>query len=248
MAVIPNVTVGGTNYRTVLGAPLIGGNVGAATVDVGQCSHGFAAYTFDPSGIDSSLNVTAKVLLKYSAGQLSRTSNNPGKFLPNPILPLSSGFVDDNVPKIIPNGTRSLLFFGIQGIGGYSYGSENNLVTVDWRGQTRQGRIYENSQFGNGFHSYPYYFTVFGFDLEDLKKVNDGTLQPDQVKPNAKWHFTLPYTQASTASGSEALTVMFDGVYAPSERTIFLSVRTKYSGAEDEGEAIIHGFRVRNAV
>lgn len=245
MAEIPNVSVGGVNYRTALGGPVIGGAVSLAVISNGNGSYGLASYVFDPSGIDTSAAVTANVLLKYADNQLWDTSN---EIFPNPIMPLSSAYPDDNSPKIIPKGTRSLLFVGEQGAGGRKYGTGNTVYTVTYNGSSYNYRIYDPNGADNGFHTYPYFYTVMGIDLADLKQVKDGLAAPDSVKPYTKWHITIPYTSADAENDSSPFGQMIDGVYSPSERTMFIAVRTKYTGFSDEGEIVMHGFRINNAV
>jgi hypothetical protein len=72
-----------------------------------------------------------------------------------------------------PNGSRSVLFIGRQGIGVFCYGTG-----------TECGDPVDESK---GTHAYPYIHQIWAYDALDLQAVKYGLLQPWEVQPYALW-------------------------------------------------------------
>lgn len=77
-----------------------------------------------------------------------------------------------------PACSRSVLFFGVHGIGPF------------WYGLPDQARDPENGTYGT--HSYPYVFRCWAYDAEQLAAVVAGQLQPWEPQPYGVWNLELP--------------------------------------------------------
>lgn len=76
----------------------------------------------------------------------------------------------------IPSGTRSLLYFGLNGTGTYCYGDGGV-----------GGECPDPLTSDKGQHAYPYNHQVWAYDLNDLAAVKAGTKKPWEVRPYATW-------------------------------------------------------------
>lgn len=145
MGAIPdNSTVGGFNWRTLLGGPVLTG--GAAMSIISRTSSGPAAFVFDPTGLDS-----------YSSPAISETNPiaaNPLVYYPLSHQTLGSGdnnsqmtdglptkYIDGkiafnlttNIRGVVwPKGSKSIIFLGTQGVGYYCYGLGTNDQRKVW--------------------------------------------------------------------------------------------------------------------
>ena len=117
-----------------------------------------------------------------------------------------SGYRDGGV---IPDGTRSILFFGSQGMGVFCYGI----------GGSSGGDCYDPVSSSHGLHGYPYQFRVMAFDLNDLSAVAAGTKQPWTVLPYAAW----PLSTGIVGVDGESNETAGGAVYGPVLRRIYFS-------------------------
>jgi hypothetical protein len=108
---------------------------------------------------------------------------------------------------VFPDGTRSVLFFGRQGIGPYCYGDASPV----------QGRTacLDPTDGAKGPHAYPYQFQVWAYDVLDLIAVRQGRKEPWQVMPYETWSFELPF-----APGSRVIRGV---TYDPATRRIYMA-------------------------
>jgi hypothetical protein len=81
---------------------------------------------------------------------------------------------------VFPEGARSVLFFGRQGIGPFCYGDAST-------GCVDPADPYK------GTHAYRYVYQVWAYDAQDLAAVKAGLRQPWNVTPYATWQLTLPF-------------------------------------------------------
>jgi hypothetical protein len=135
----------------------------------------------------------------------------------------------------IPNGTRSLLFFGSSGDGYGNYGSNN---------QTYSGQaIYDPANNAQSYHAYPYTGKIWAYDLADLAAVKAGTKGFNDVRPYAVMPFKLP--KSSTLTGLTPLGVTYD----PSTRRIYMAVvMADAPTGYGYGLSVVHVYEVTNAV
>ena len=103
---------------------------------------------------------------------------------------------------VFPEGTRSVLFFGKQGLGPYCYGE-----AVDCGDPAVTARRAE--------HAYPYASYVWAYDAIDLAAVKSGQRQPWEVKPYAVWTLDLPFNYPNARINGAA--------YDPQTGRIFVS-------------------------
>ena len=98
---------------------------------------------------------------------------------------------------VFPSHSRSVLFFGTQGIGGFCYGqgtSDPSLAGQPVPGSTGVIYCYDPDDSYKGTHAYPYTAMVWAYDANDLLAVKQGQKQPWEVKPYATWTLPLPFT------------------------------------------------------
>jgi hypothetical protein len=138
----------------------------------------------------------------------------------------------------IPNGTRSLLFFGGHGEGPISYGTPGaaNELTPGFK-------IYDPETSSKGYHSYPYTTKIWAYDLNDLIQVNNNIKTFDEIQPYAVWSVVLPGKDSYTAAGIQGVT------YDPSNRRIYISqqVVDNYRSSGNYGSVIVHAYECNNA-
>jgi hypothetical protein len=244
MCLIPSTTVGGVNYQTALGGKALTGTSGMATVATGPVSYSFGSAAFDPDQILTNNPVAAYPLVMYASQSLALSDGSGA--LPNPIFQLSQGYQADKCFQAIPFGTRSLLFGGIMGDGATLYGSNGGLVSggVTFRGVSGVScRVYDPNGGGSGFHSYPYRMKFYAFDLADMAQVKAGTKALDSMQPYARWDIVLPYS-----NGDEAVSNNAWCVYNSNDRILLIGRPVSYGSYTYEGDMVVHGYRVTNAV
>lgn len=133
---------------------------------------------------------------------------------------------------VIPNGTRSLLFFGGGSDGPYRYGPVNCLAT----GANEGPLLWDPANTSTGPHTYPYTFRIWAYDLAELAEVYNGTGGKtfNNVLPYGVFTFTLPEGSNGSITGA---------AYDPATRRIFIGL-----GNGPYGAARIHVYEVTNAV
>jgi hypothetical protein len=156
---------------------------------VSRTSLGPGLFTFDPSDIGIKDPIPTTPLLFYPGSHPTLGKYTPGPTDPNPNV-LFNGTMQVGA-VIQPVGTRSVLFFGVIGIGKYSYGQGTSDPALD--GTPVPG--YNNEVFycfdpvnhAKGDHAYPYPAYVWAYDALDLARVAAGTMQPWEPVPYATW-------------------------------------------------------------
>lgn len=146
----------------------------------------------------------------------------------------------DSMPRgmCIPNGTRSLLFFGGHGEGPISFGTPGNQneIGVGFK-------IYDPEGANKEYHSYPYSTKVWAYDINDLIQVKNNTKTFDQIQPYAVWTIRLPGKDSYTGGGIQGVT------YDPSSKRIYISqqVIDNYQGSGEYGTVIVHAYECTRA-
>ena len=135
---------------------------------------------------------------------------------------------------VLPEGTRSVLFFGRVGLGEFCYGvgtSERSQHGRPVPGSADDRYCYDPDDPEKGSHGYPYAAQVWAYDAEDLIAVARDQRRPWDVHPYAARTFSLPFDRGLMTVGGVA--------YDPAERRIFLSALL-----QDDFRPIIHVFRL----
>jgi hypothetical protein len=220
MAVVPR------RWRSRLGGPALTGN--CCIPIVSRTSFGPAALAFDPGRLGAASTVPARPLVYYPQEHPTigawDASWDPAKGV------LFNGATTIR-GIVFPRGTRSVLFFGTQGVGEFCYGEGTDRR--DLAGQpTPDGTTwcYDPDDSSKGTHAYPYVAEVWAYDAADLLAVRKHRRRPWRVKPYATWQLSLPF--GSPRIGGAA--------YDPSRGLIYVS--QQYG---DGTAPLIHVFRVR---
>ena len=129
---------------------------------------------------------------------------------------------------VFPQGTRSVLFFGRQGLGTICYGegtSDKALhgQLVDPVNEPDVNYCFDPADHNKGFHAWPYAHYVWAYDAVDLKRVRDGALAPWDLKPSSVFQLNLPL-DAPFGDAADAQSRRIGGAaYDPATGRIFLS-------------------------
>jgi hypothetical protein len=118
---------------------------------------------------------------------------------------------------VVVPGTQSVLFFGKKGLGAecYGTGAECGDPVDEYK----------------GYHSYPYAYYVWAYNLADLQAVKSGSKRPYDLRPYATWQLSLLFGSSNPS--------MRGAAFDPATNRIFLS-----TNVNSDGRAIIHVFTV----
>jgi hypothetical protein len=184
---------------------------------VSRTSLGPGLFSFDPDDIGKKDPVPTTPLLFYPGSHPTLGKYTPGPTDPNP-NPLFNGTMQ--VGGVIqPVGTRSVLFFGVIGVGKYTYGQGTGDPALDGTAVPGYNNevwySYDPVNPTKGDHAYPYPAWVWAYDALDLAKVAAGTLEPWEPKPYATWELDSDfYSWLPRLSGA---------TYDPDRQWIFVS-------------------------
>lgn len=156
-------------WQTLFGGPVLLGNCCLAIT--GIQSDGPAASVYNPSVANGSSTVPATLVLGYPYAHPLGTGWGTTSDLFNGTTHIRG--------IVFPPGTRSVLFFGRQGIGTFCYG----LPTT----------CNDPADDSKGTHAYPYVHQIWAYDANDLLAVKNGSKQSWQVQPYGVWQFSLPF-------------------------------------------------------
>jgi hypothetical protein len=146
---------------------------------VSRTSYGPAAFGFDPAALGSSAPAPVVPLVYYPAEHPLAAWDATSR--------LFNG-TSEVRGLVFPEGTRSLLFFGRQGVGAFCYGI----------GGTGAGAECEDPvDESHGTHAYPYQYQVWAYDALELRAVARGAADPWSVQPYATWEPALPFGEDS---------------------------------------------------
>lgn len=165
-------------WQSLFGGPALTGN--AALSIISCISSGPAATVFNPDHVGSQSPVNGSTIVYYPLSN----------YLVSGGVSTENSFAYGSSVKGIafPEGSRSVLFFGIQSLAdGYCYGPGTNdpdLHKVPTEGGTW---CYDLCGHSKGGHGYPYTHYVWAYDANALLEVKDGAKQPWEVQPYAVW-------------------------------------------------------------
>jgi hypothetical protein len=216
-------------WQAPFGGPVLNGQCCLAIV--GRTSSGPASFAIDPAQIGVTSPAPAAPLDYYpSTYPLSPWGSTSNLFNGTTMM----GGV------VMPNGTRSVLFFGRQGVGPFCYGEGTPIQSLDGtltsNGVTRY--CYDPLDLSKGTHGYPYIYQVWAYDANNLAAVRSGQLQPWSVKPYAVWQLNLPYGGFGAAC---ELAAAYDAVSG----RIFLSQTRSGADPIDGALPIVHVFKIQ---
>ncbi|MBI5501977.1 MAG: hypothetical protein HY907_17165 [Deltaproteobacteria bacterium] len=203
MAVVPE------RWRALLGGPCVTGQ--AAVPIISRSSQGPALFAFGPAELSEASEAAAIWLVGYpqehpTLGDWTNTT------MPNPAYNMGSTVKG----VVIPDGTRSVLFFGKTGLGipCYGLGTDDPSLAgtfdpdgVEW--------CYDPVTFDKGTHAYPYVAYVWAYDALDLAAASRGEVEPWDVVPYEMWELDLP--MINEAQGVQGAT------WDPARRRIFVT-------------------------
>jgi hypothetical protein len=133
-------------------------------------------------------------------------------------------------------GTRTVLYFGSNGLGEHCYGNgTGDQGLAGTKGADGEIYCYDPTSNSKGSHAYPYRYQIWAYDLNDFAAVRTGARQPWDVVPYAVWPLTLPTTEPSVRLGGVA--------YDAGRQTIYLS----QLGADAylySSQPVMHAFRI----
>ena len=193
-------------WRSTLGGPVLNGNCCLGVI--GRTSFGPAAFVMDPTQLGTTVPqpLRSNALVYYwTAHPLLETTPRPG------LIPYFGG--DDGCHNsstlfnctsqvrgvVFVPGTRSVLFFGRQGLGDFCYGA--GTLDKSLNGQPVPGEpdvvyCYDPADpMGKGTHGWPYAHYVWAYDATDFLNVGFGPGQtlPWDVRPYAVWTLNLKF-------------------------------------------------------
>jgi hypothetical protein len=198
-------------WQGALGGPAITGAAGMPII--AHSSVGPALASFDP---DRAGSTEPAYLLGYPYDKQLAYQYSSNETSQNPVWNATSQVRG----VVLPNGTRSVLFFGKHGLGSYCYGDG--------------AACGDPADSSKGTHGYPYAYQIWAYDALDLAAVRAGSKQPHQLKPYAVWNFDLPFQDVAGTRDLGGAT------YDPSTRRIYISQLRTYLRGCCEPEPLIH--------
>jgi hypothetical protein len=213
-------------WQTLLGGPALTGNCCISIIS--RTSYGPAAFVFNPDevGVVAPLPATPVVFYDETHPTLG-TWDHP--------LPANPPFaIATQVSGVaFPSGTRSVLFFGMTGVGVQCYGDGIPSGTnVDGVQCVDPDTAYK------GVHAYPYIYYVWAYDANELVAVKNGTTAAWAVAPYATWELVMPRLAGISA---------FEGIqgvgYDPATQRLYVAQR-KGDDSRVWGVSLIHVWHV----
>ena len=212
-------------WQAKLGGPAITGQ--CCIPIVWRTSSGPAAFAFDPAQVGQA-TASAAPLLYYPIDHATLGSWSDA----NPTY----GSTTEILGVAVIAGTRTVLYFGRNGMGKSCYGEGTADPSLD--GTTAPDGspyCYDPTNSYKAPHAYPYRYQVWAYDLNDLAAVKAGTKQPWDVVPYGVWPLNLPTPEP---------TVQLGGVGYDSQRQILYVSQLRADPAGYENRPVIHTFRV----
>jgi hypothetical protein len=153
-------------WRSLFGGPALTGNCCLSIIS--RTSYGPAVSVFNPEATGAS----ATSLVHYTSDHQTL-----GSYGASGIHPVFNG-TTRITGVVFPNGTASVLFFGMTGVGNYCYGEA--------------AECNDPSNNSKGEHAYPYKAYVWAYNANDLLAVKNGTRQPYSVTPYQTFELSEP--------------------------------------------------------
>ena len=222
MAEIPS------EWRSLLGGNALTGN--CCIPIISRTSFGPAAFAFDPAQLSGTPHRIPDVPLVYYPQDHTTVGAWNASWNPAHGVYFGGGTTIRGV--VFPAGSRSVLFFGTQGIGKFCYGEGTDKRSLNGK-PTPDGTIYcyDPDDSSKGTHAYPYKAEVWAYDAAGLAAVRAGRKRPWQVKPYATWSLHLPFRSGRVGGAA----------YDPARGLLYVS--QQYGDAADP---VIHVFTVRS--
>lgn len=179
----------------------------------GQCcipiasrtSWGPSAFAFDGSKIGQA-TVPAAALLYYDGV-------HPTLGLWDGATPSYGISTEIGGPVIVP-GTRTVLYFGRNGLGPACYGTGTaNQALHGIEVGDGSKYCYDPTDGSKGTHSFPYGYQAWAYDLNEFAAVNAGLKKPWEVKPYGLWPLKLPIANAAFRMGGVTIDMTSKRVY-----------------------------------
>ena len=212
-------------WQAKLGGPAITGQ--CCIPIVSRTSFGPAAFAFDPSQIGQP-KVPAIPLLYYPGDHATLgewSGSNP-----------SYGSTTEILGVAVVAGTRSVLYFGRNGLGPNCYGTGTPDKSLHGKTAPDGGPYcYDPTNGYKAPHAYPYRYQVWAYDLNDFAAVKAGKKKPWAVVPYGVWPLDLPTAESSTRLG---------GVGYDAQRQILYVSQMRADSPEAAARPLIHAFRV----
>lgn len=202
-----------SEWRPILGGSILSGN--CCVPIVSRTSFGPSAFAWNPSDFDKT-PIPATPLLYYDGAHptLGPWSGSNEVYGGTTVV---GGMV-------IPDGTRSLLYFGLNGTGTYCYGTGG-----------ARGECIDPLSSDKGQHAYPYKNQVWAYDLNDLAAVKTGNKKPWEIRPYATWSLDdFPVVAVYGISGA---------TYDPMNKIIYLS-QLRADKDSYSSRALIHAYKI----
>jgi len=204
-------------WQPAFGGPAL---TGQTTIPItGRTSYGPDAFVFDPNDLGATNPVSALPVLYYPQSH----PNLGGWGTTNPWYNGNSRARG----MVFPNGSRSMLFFGFQGLGSYCYGSataDPALIGSYDQGPADPWCYDPSGVGGKGPHGYPYQYQVWAYDANELLAVKNGLKSPWNVLPYAVWNVQdFPFAGTNVS--------LMAAAYDPASQRLFLA----QPGADKEG-------------
>ncbi len=194
-------------WQAQLGGPALTGQCCLSIIS--RTSFGPSVSVFDPARVGVTSPVPATRVLGYPEDHRTLGDCDAQGTLFNCATTMAG--------VVFPAGTRSVLFFGRQGLGPYCYGEGSACG--------------DPASTSKGTHAYPYAYQVWAYDVLDLILVKNGRKKPWEIRPYRTWTFELPFQHSSRQLNGVA--------YDPVKGRVFVS-----AAYGDEGRPIIHVFRL----
>ena len=185
MAMIP------TEWRDLLGGPAATGQCCIPIVT--RTSWGPSAFAFDPVQLGGT-TAPAVPLLYY-------TGENPA--LGNWDAQNSTyGSTTTMGGMAFIAGTRTVLYFGRNGMGPNCYGNGTSDPALAGQASPDGSHYcYDPTSTDKGSHAYPYRYQIWAYDLNDFAAVKAGTKKPWEVLPYGVWPLDLPTPELTMRLG-----------------------------------------------
>ena len=190
-----------TEWQNLLGGPALTGN--CCLNIISEQSSGPSISAFNPSTLNSTTPAPATELLGYPISTPLAAYGSQFTQPTTTSAPANGSYFNGTTKVtgvVFPNGTRSILFFGRQGLGNFCYGEGTSNSSL--AGQEAAGPsdlwCYDPVNSSKGTHAYPYTYEVWAYDANDLLKVKQGQVAPYSIKPYAVWALNPPINPQNT--------------------------------------------------
>ena len=177
-------------WQVAFGGPALTGNCCISIIS--RSSYGPAAFVFNPDDLGQKNPVPATPLVYYpETHPLDQWGEESAIF----------NGTSEIHGVVFPHDSRTVLFFGIHGVGPFCYGTptECNDPIGDYKGN----------------HAYPYVTQIWAYDALDLLKAKNGEVNPWEVSPYETWRIQLPFAPTTYKS-------KIGGAYDPATQRVFV--------------------------